>query len=254
MRAVPEVPSIQSQAIRDLLEVGEESFADAAFCTGDFSEARRLIEQALERAQVAQSHSCEAMATERLGLLLHYDNITKLMGGTDVSAADIDAEESLFQRALAMHREMFDVPGAAQPLFGLGLVAQVLRHDWNTAIADFREALTLVEAWPEAIDLYTQSEVHRHVGFYYAVEDVHLEKAVKHLQRSLDLRIELGDPRRIPSGLETLGEIELAAGNTARGLALLQQAVTQSHAAHLHPQRIQRCEQTLKEAKAKHQQ
>jgi hypothetical protein len=32
-------------------------------------------------------------------------------------------------------------------------------------------------------DLYTRSEVHRHVGFYFLVEDVRLDEAVRHLQR-----------------------------------------------------------------------
>jgi tetratricopeptide (TPR) repeat protein len=241
------MPSVH---IRRLLDAGHEAFAEAAFCTGDFAAARRLLEQALEEARAEQDAMSEAAAVEGLGLLLHYENITKRMTGADITASDIAAEEDLFQSALTIRRGLSDEPGAALPLFGLGLVAQVLRHDWEPAIACFREALALVEAMPDAIDLYTQSEVYRHVGFYYAVEDVRPNEAVRFLQRSLDLRVRLGDPRRIPSGLEALGEAELAAGNTVRGLELLERAVAEARAAGLLPTRIEIAERILEEAKA----
>jgi tetratricopeptide (TPR) repeat protein len=242
--------SVPSQPIRALLVVGEEAFAKAAFCTGDFSQPRRLLEQALEQANAEHDLWSAAAATESLGLLFHYENITKRMTGLEVDGADIEAEEMLFQRALVMRRRMSDERGTSLPLFGLGLVAQVLRNDWVTAIVYFRAALQLVEAFGDAIDLYTQSEVYRHVGFYFAVAVMHPDEAVRYLQRSLDLRLRLGDPRRIPSGLEALGEAELAAGNTSRGLELLEQAVEQSRAAGLLPRRIEMCEEILREAKA----
>jgi tetratricopeptide (TPR) repeat protein len=236
--------------IQPLLEAGADAFADAAFCTGEFSEPRMLFDDALHLAQAAGDLRSEATALEGLGLLLHYENITRRMSGATISASDVDAEEALFRRALAIRRDMSDEPGAALPLFGLGLVAQVLRHDWDTAIASFREALALVEASGDAIDLYTQSEVHRHIGFYFLVEDVQPEEAVRHLQQSLDLRVRLGDPRRIPSGLAALGEAELAAGNATRGLELLERALVESRAAGLLPQRVDMAERALDEARA----
>ncbi len=184
--------------------------------------------QVFEHARAEDDDWAEATATARLGLLLHYDNITKLMSGAEVSETAVEAEEMLFKRALDMRRDLSDEPGAALPLFGLGVVGQVLRHDWDTAMGYFHRALELVHTSGDAIDLYTQSEVHRHVGFYFLVEDVRLDEAVHHLQRSLDLRVRLGDPRRIPSGLEALGQAELAAGNTARGFELLEEAVAKA--------------------------
>jgi tetratricopeptide (TPR) repeat protein len=239
-----------SESLQQLLEAGTEAFADAAFCTGNFSHARSLMERALEQARREHDGRSEAKAVEGLGLLLHYDNITRLMSGADVSAIEVDAEEEIFQRALAIRRDMSDEPGAALPLFGLGLVEQLFRHDWHGAMGYFRHALELVETSGNAIDLYTQSEVHRHVGFYFLVEEERFDQAVRHLQRSLDLRQELGDPRRIPSGLQALGEAELAAGNTAGGIKLLERAVMDSRAAGLLPQRIKMTEQSLEEAKA----
>jgi tetratricopeptide (TPR) repeat protein len=237
-------------ALQHLLEAGREAFAEAAFCTGNFREAQSLMEQFLEQSLAEDDRSSEATALEGLGLLFHYENIAKRMSGADINAASISAEKGMFERALAIRRDISDEAGAALPLFGLGLVEQVFRHDWGSAIGYFLQALELVEASDNAIDLYTKSEVHRHVGFYFAVEDVRLDEAVRHLRRSLDLRVELGDPRRIPSGLEALGEAELASGNTARGLELLERAVAESRAAGLLPKRIEMIEQTLEEAKA----
>jgi hypothetical protein len=111
----------------------------------------------------------------------------------------------------------------------------------------FREALEIVEREP-GVDLYTRSEVHRHIGFYYLVEAVDPVAAVTHLQISLDLRHELADPRRIPSGLLALGEAELAAGNRGRALQLLEQAVTQARSAGLARERIVDIERTLQAA------
>ena len=57
-----------------------------------------------------------------LGMLLHYENITKLMSGAQVSVADIDAEESLFRHALARWDEVGEpVPSAT---------AQLTCSDW----------------------------------------------------------------------------------------------------------------------------
>lgn len=208
------------------------------------------MEEARERARAEDDKRSEAAATEGLGLLVHYDNITKLLSGGDVGVADVHGEEALFREALAMRRHLSDEPGTALPLFGLGLVEQVLRDDWDAAMGYFLKALQIVERSGDVIDLYTQSEVHRHVGFYFLVEDVRLEEAIRHLQRSLDLRERLGDPRRIPSGLEALGEAELAAGNTGRGVELLERAVAESRAAGLLRHRIEMTERALENAKA----
>jgi tetratricopeptide (TPR) repeat protein len=138
--------------------------------------------------------------------------------------------------------------GTAQALFGLGLVFQVLHEDWMTAMPYFWQALDLVSKPDTAADPYLRSEVHRHVGFYFLVEDAQPSEAVRHLQLSLDLREELADPRRIPSGLQALGRAELSAGNRERAVELLTRAVAQARAAGLMQQRIEDAEKQLREA------
>src|SRR6266851_5161164 len=140
--------------------------------------------------------------------------------------------------------------GTARALFGVGLVLQVLRRDWDAAMWYFWQAFGLAEALEESGDLYGRSEIHRHVGFYYLVEDVRPREAVRQLRHALALRERLGDPRRIPSALVALGEAELAAGNFPHALDLLRRAVPLAHEAGLLPWRIADAEQNLREAEA----
>lgn len=235
------------QDIGELLAAGDEALAEAGFRTGDFGKARELLEAAHAASAAGGDAGARAMTLDRLGMLAHYENITTLMNGGEVKLADIDAEEKLFRQALACWQLLGEPADTAQSLFGLGLVFQVLHSDWMTAMPYFWQALGLVSgAGPD--DLYLRSEVHRHVGFYFLVEDVQPGEAVRHLQISLDLREEMGDERRIPSGLIALAEAELAAGGRDRAVELLKRAAAQGRAAGLMPQRIEEAERALQKA------
>ena len=140
--------------------------------------------------------------------------------------------------------------GTARALFGVGLVFQVLRRDWAAAMPYFWQSFGLAEAVEESGDLYGRSEIHRHLGFYYLVEDVRPNEAVRQLGYSLALREKLGDPRRIPSALAALGEAEMAAGDLQRAVELLSRAVAAARDADLLPWRIQDAEENLRNAEA----
>ncbi len=241
---------LTGRTARELFAAGDEALTEAAFRTGDFAEAQELLETARAQASGGADREAEACAIDRLGMLIHYQNITTLMSGREVAGSDFDAEEELFRRALAIRQELGDSAGTAQSLFGVGLALQVLRRDWAAAMPYFWQALDLAGALTKSGDLYTYSEIHRHVGFYFLVEDVRPDEAVRHLQISLDLRERLGDPRRIPSALVALGQAELAAGNRQRAVELLSLAVTQARLAGLLPSRIEDAEQALREARA----
>ena len=163
----------------------------------------------------------------------HGENITRLMAGGTVAPEGIEAEERLFRKAQTAWQEAGARAGSAHSHFGLGLVYQVLRRDWTTAMPYYWQALEMVYAPDSESDLYLRSEVHRHVGFYFLVEDEQPAEAVRHLQLSLDLREELGDPRRIPSGQVALARAELAAGHRERAVDLLTSAVAQAREAGL---------------------
>jgi tetratricopeptide (TPR) repeat protein len=226
----------------------DEALTEAAFRTGEFTEAERLFDEARTRAERDGDRETEALAVGGQGMAHHYRNIAKLIGGLAPADADVAAEEALMRRALAIWQEIGDPAGTARALFGVGLVFQVLRSDWAAAMPYFWQAFGLAEAVEESGDLYGRSEIHRHLGFYYLVEDVRPEEAVRQLGYSLALREKLGDPRRIPSALVALGEAEMAAGNLQRAVGLLSRAVTLAREADLQPWRIQDAEQSLREA------
>lgn len=236
------------QSIQDLLAAGYAAIADAAFQTGDFASARDILQQAQEKAASTADAVSLAQALNGLGLIAHQENLRQLIGGSAPADPDIAAEEKFFRRAFAEGQSAGDGATTAQSLFGLGLVFQVLRQDWMTAMPYYWQALDLVSAPGSAADLYLRSEVHRHVGFYFAVEDVQPAEAVRHLQISLDLREELGDPRCVASGLVALGEAELSAGNPDRAVELLGRAVELARAEKLLPHRIEDAERALREA------
>jgi tetratricopeptide (TPR) repeat protein len=231
-----------------ILAEGDDALTEAAFRTGDFERARELLESARDEATRGGDVAAQARSLDLLGLLLHYQNIGTLMGGSAVSPDAVEAEERMFRQALACWQQLGEPVGAAQSLFGLGLVFQVLHSDWMTAMPYYWQALGVVADPDAKADLYLRSEVHRHVGFYFMVEGMQPGEAERHLQISLDLREELGDARRIPSGLLALGQAMLESGSRDRAVELLRRAVDQSRAADLLADRIREAERALAEA------
>jgi hypothetical protein len=228
----------------------EEMLAEAAFRTGDFADPERVFGQVRAMAVEQRDPTAEARALGGLGMVRHHRSIQRLVAGLAPDDADVAAEEELMGGSLARWRETGDAVGTARALFGVGLVHQVLRRDWTAAMPYFWQAYGLAEAVEESGDLYACSEIHRHVGFYYLIEDVRPAEAVRRLGYSLAVRERLGDPRTLPSGLVALGEAELAAGNAARAVELLARAARLAREAGLLPWRIEDAERSLGEAEA----
>jgi tetratricopeptide (TPR) repeat protein len=233
-----------------LCGAAEDALASAAFCTGDLTDAERLFGEVLAMAEENRDRQAEARALGGLGLVRHHRCIARLVADAAPDDADVAAEQELMGRALAIARETGDTVGTARALFGVGLVHQVLHRDWAAAMPYYWQAYGLAEAVEDSGDLYACSEIHRHLGFYYLIEDVRPAEAVRRLGYSLALRERHGDPRRIPSGLVALGEAERAAGNGPRAVELLTRAVRLARQAALLPWRIQDAERSLHDAKA----
>ena len=227
----------------DTLAAGNEAMLEAAFRTGDYEPAERTFQELLTRARADGDRALEAAVLDRQAMLMHF----RALEDADLTRADSEGEEALFQQALEIRRGLGDPAGTAESLFGLGLVHQVLRGDWEAAMPFYWEALDLAERHG---DLLLRSEVHRHVGFYYAMSDLQSDKALEHLRISHELRAELGDARWIPGGTVALGIAELADGLREQGLAHVRQAVAQAHEAGLSATRIGWMEQFLKKAEA----
>ena len=234
----------------DLFIAADEALVEAAFCTGEFSTPEGLFGEARAQAARDGDQEAEARAVSGLGMTHHYRNIAALIAGQAPADADIVAEDDLMRRALVLSQEAGDTAGTARALFGVGLVLQVLRRDWDAAMRYFWPAFGLAEALEESGDLYGRSEIHRHIGFYYLVDDVRPREAVRQLGHSLALRERLGDPRRMPSALVALGEAEMAAGNVPRAVEVFRRAVPLAQEAALLPWRIADAEQNLRQAEA----
>lgn len=216
---------------------------EAAFRTGDYEAAERTFEELLTRARADGDRALEAAVLDRQAMLMHF----RALEEDDLGRADSEGEEALFQQALEIRRDLGDAAGTAESLFGLGLVHQVLRQDWAAAMPYFWEALDLAERHG---DLLLRSEVHRHVGFYYAMSDLQSDKALEHLRISHELRAELGDPRWIPGGTVALGIAELADGLREQGLAHVREAIAQAQRAGLSAQRVAWMREFLAKAEA----
>ena len=57
----------------------------------------------------------------------------------------------------------------------------MLRRDWAAAMPYFWQAFGLAEAVADSGDLYGCSEIRRHIGFYYLVQDVRPGEAARRL-------------------------------------------------------------------------
>jgi len=237
-------------AARPLCAAADEALTEASFLTADFAEAERLFTEARELAAGDGDRHGAALAITGLGMTRHGRNVTRLVDGAELSDAEVAAEEGLMRGALAAWQETADAAGTAYALFGVSLVFQVLRRDWDAGMPFLWQAFGLAEAVEESGDLYGASEIHRHVGFYYLYQDVRPAEAVRQLGHSLALRERLADLRRVPSALVALGQAELAAGDPRRAAELLYRAGELARAAGLLPWRIRDAETTLAEAEA----
>jgi len=195
------------ESAAELLAAGAEALLEAAFRTGDYADIQPRLQAARVRAGADGDRATKAAALDRLGWLLHFQALDH-----GVEHADADAEEALFQQALAIRRDIQDPAGVAGSLFGVGLFQQVLRRDWDAAMPYFWEALALA--------------------------DQHGDELTR------------GDPRWIPSGTLALGQAELAAGNRAEAIRRLREAVGQARAAGLRQRRIDQAEEALRRAEA----
>ncbi len=237
-------------AARALCAAADEALTEASFLTADFTEAERLFAEARDSAAADGDRESEALAVTGLGLTSHGRNVFQLASGETLSDADIDGEDELMRRALAAWAETGNAAGTARALFGVSLVYQVLRGDWDGGMPYLWQAFGLAEAAEDSGDLYGASEIHRHVGFYYLYKDVRPAEAVRRLGYSLALRERLDDLRRLPSALVALGQAELAAGEPRRAAEHLYRAAELARAGGLLPWRIQDAEQTLAAAEA----
>lgn len=233
-----------------LLAAADEALIEAAFRTAEFDEAHDLARQAARYAAEQGDRAGEAAAAVIYGTILHYRCIAGLIRGESADPADAAAELEQFERAFAIYGELGDEVGLARAAFGVGVCMQVLHEDWEAAMVSYRKAESLIPALEVAGDLYTRSEIHRHLGFYHLVADAQPARAAEHLRISLELRERQAEPRRIPSGLIALAWAEREAGDPETAVRLARRAVRLSRETGLHASRVAGAERELELAEA----
>jgi tetratricopeptide (TPR) repeat protein len=189
-----------------LLAAAREALADAYFRTGDYDRVAQILDEALRGARDRRT---EAAVLAQQGMLLHFRAIE--LSTEERAALDPSPEQALFERALAMRRDLGDGEEVAESLFQVGLVHQVLQRDGEIAAPYFREALALIEASPDA-DAVLRSEIHRHVGFDLLLREHQHEAALDHLRTSLELRRDLDECGWTVGGLVALAMAERTTG------------------------------------------
>lgn len=227
---------------KKLLAEGTAALMAASFGQGAFDDAQAKLEEAGRQAVADGDRQTEAAALDKLAMVLHYRALNN-----NRDASNADAEEALFRQALTIQREIDDQAGAAESLFGIGLVSQVLRQDWDTAMPYYREALPLAD---QHADAYVRSECYRHLGFYYFAEEHDPDRALEHLHTSQRLREEWGDPRSIAGGTLAIGQIELLAGRHTDAAGHLRTAVEQLEQAGVGGRHAEQAAEWLRRAEA----
>src|ERR1041385_4973149 len=108
---------MESMTAGELLVDGTEALMAASFALGDWGDAQTKLELARQRATADGDRKTEAAAQDKLAMVLHHRALEN-----DRDRSNVDAEEALFRAALTTQREIGDLAGVAESLFGIGLV------------------------------------------------------------------------------------------------------------------------------------
>jgi tetratricopeptide (TPR) repeat protein len=191
----------------ELLARARTGLSEAALRTGDFDGVEALLTEALQLAEADADLANQAHALDQSGLLLHVRTLERPR--EQWRTIDSGPELQLFERALALRREIGDETHVPESLFHVGLAHQVMRGDWDGSIPLFREALLLAE--PDG-DVHLRAELHRHLGFHILLNDRRPDEALPYFERSLELWRSLDRSGWVVSGLVALARCESLAG------------------------------------------
>lgn len=229
----------------ELVTRARAALSEAALRTGAFASVEALLSEALQLAEADGDLGSQAYALDQTGLLLHFRTLE--LPREQWRTIDSGPELELFERALAIRRQIGDATGVPESLFHLGLVHQVLRGDWDLSIPMFREALSLAE--PDG-DVHLRSELHRHVGFHIMLKDRRPDEALPYFQTSLELWRTLNRSGWVVAGLIALARCESLAGRHGEAVAHSSEALELAREEGLRPRYVTSAEETKRMAEA----
>jgi tetratricopeptide (TPR) repeat protein len=193
--------------VEELMIQARAALSEAALRTGDFDGVEAMLSEALRLAEADGDLGSQAGALDQTGLVLHFRTLE--LPREQWRTVDSGPELELFERALAIRRQIGDATQVAESLFHVGLVHQVLRGDWDASLPLFREALSLVE--PDG-DAHLRGELHRHLGFHVLLKDGRPGEALPYFETSLELWRTLERSGWVVAGLVALARCETRAG------------------------------------------
>ena len=158
---------------------------------------RRAERYAAEHAQPA----ARANALDGLG------SLAQRQGDPDLAVA-------YFERALAIHRALGDLPGAATSLNNLGFVYSTDLADYERALAAHAQALGVRQRLGDSSAI---SLTLNNLGIVYS-RLRQRERALDHFRRALAIRRALGLKPRVAATLDNIGSLYHDLGDHARAL------------------------------------
>lgn len=172
------------------------------------------LSAAIDRIEEQDDDELRAFALARRGLALHSEFLRDRSGG------EPPQELELFERALALRRELGDERGIAESLFHVGLVHQVVRGDSPASREFFQESYDRARALGDEL---LMSYAIRHVAFADQ-EAGDLEAAERGFRESLELRERAGWVAGVGAAQLALGQLYGELGRLEDALAYLERA------------------------------
>jgi tetratricopeptide (TPR) repeat protein len=193
----------------DRIELARQLYERAVF-TGDPA--------ALATAEQELDHVEADLALAR-GRIIH-TRFLQVRDERSARLAEDPRELTLFERALALYRQLGDVRGEAEALFWIGCFHQIVRQDPAVAIPLLQRSHELAA---RSGDQATMSEALRHLGIADQFAG-RLDSARERLEESTRLRREAGQVPGVAANLVGLAYNAAADGRRADAVAFLDEA------------------------------
>jgi tetratricopeptide (TPR) repeat protein len=230
---------------RELVTSARALQLEAAYRTGDFAAVEALLYEALAAAAAEGDCRAEADAVDQVGLLA-YRRAAQLPRDEQWSA-DVEQIRQLFERALAIRREIGDHRGVAESLFNIGRLLQVLRRDGDAASRLLEQALAMLQPANAPVLL---GDIHLHIGAHVQHWGSGPGAAMPHYERTVELWRAHADPALLVVALVTLAWCELQAGRLNRAVEHAGEAVDLAHASGMRDRYVRRAEDALAAARS----
>lgn len=199
----------QDVRLQYLIEYGTNLFR-----SGDYTQASRLLMEAIAYEKESGDPLTIAQAYNTLGNIAHYQS-------------DWDAAEKHYRRAIALRDANGDEIGVGKGYNNLGAVAH-LRGDYQAAEKYYRQNLTIREAHQDrhgiATCLNNLGAINMMLGQW--------DTAADRFNRALQVRRELDDKHGTASTLQNLGQIRLLQEQLSEAISLYRESLSIREAIH----------------------